>query len=228
MSTNVNIVSLPADGVWRIGRGSAPLKPPDRRSLDLGDSRAGNRFDSASGSYGVLYFSSSLEGCFGETLNRYRKDPSLAFIDDDEAKFMNRGHVPADWRQRRTAVRVQIDEDAPTDRFLDVDDPATIQIMAEAFRPAVMIMGYEDIDAGLLRGPDRRVTRLISQWAWHQEDADGRPMFAGIRYLSRSNSRWECWAVFDDIPLDEVERQPILLSTDGLKEVERLYDLRVY
>lgn len=204
------------------------MDPPSRRALDLGDSRAGNRFDSAAGTYGVLYFSTTLEGCFGETLNRYRKDPKLAFLEDDDATFMNPGQVPSDWRSRRTAVRARVGPNAETDRFLDVEDPGTIQRLARVLGPLIMVLGYEDIDIGLLRGPDRRVTRMISQWAWHQEDESGRPMFAGVRYLSRSNSKWECWAVFDDIELEEIERQPVLRSTPGLSVVELMYDLRVY
>jgi hypothetical protein len=75
-------------------------------AVDLADTRAGNRFDSFLGNYSVLYFGASLEVCFGETLNRYRRDPALAFIDDEWEKlgFMPRGTVPADWRHRRTSA----------------------------------------------------------------------------------------------------------------------------
>jgi len=45
---------------------------------------------------------------------------------------------------------------------------------------------------------------------------------------SGSNSDWECWAVFDDIAIAELERHPILRSSPGLEEVKKLYDLEVF
>ncbi|MDQ6773457.1 MAG: RES family NAD+ phosphorylase [Candidatus Dormibacteraeota bacterium] len=76
-----------------MGRGDDPLRPPPRGAADLGDTKAGNRFDSLTGAFGVLYFGTNLEVCFGETLSRYRTDPKLAFIEDEwrERNFMPRG-----------------------------------------------------------------------------------------------------------------------------------------
>lgn len=84
---------LPAEGVWRVGRGDDPLRLPPRGVADLGDTRAGNRFDSLTGAFAVLYFGTNLEACFGETLSRYRIDPKLAFIEEEwrTLSFMARG-----------------------------------------------------------------------------------------------------------------------------------------
>ena len=121
-------LSPPRGGFWRIVRGDDPLRQPEREVMDMGDSRAGNRFDTVTGQYTVLYFGSTLEGCFGETLNRYRKDPKLAFIDDEweELSFMPRGSVPRDWRERRTAVRVTTEGGLP---FFNVEHPWNLTLL---------------------------------------------------------------------------------------------------
>jgi hypothetical protein len=49
-------------------------------------------------------------------------------------------------------------------------------------------------------------SRWTGRWAYEQRDADDRLEFAGIRYLSRLSSDWECWALFEDVALDEQER----------------------
>lgn len=84
---------------------------------------------------------------------------------------MGLGEVPADWRQRRLAVKV---------RF-----PAGGRFP----RGAVFL----DVEAA--------VTRLIGQWANDSTNAEGGPVFAGVRYLSRLDTSWECWAVFDDVEM---------------------------
>ena len=39
---------------------------------------------------------------------------------------------------------------------------------------------------------------LLSRCIYEQTDDLGRPTFAGIRYESRLNAEWECWAIFHD------------------------------
>lgn len=195
--------------------------------MDLGDTRAGNRFDSLTGSFSTIYFASTLEACFGETLARYRADPKLTFIEDEweQRGFMPRGSVPAEWRQRRTAVRAEFDTSW---LFLDIKSAATRAFLQKELAPLLVLFDVDDLDVSSIRGHDRRITRAISQWVWQQQDADSSPLFAGIRYLSRVNTHWECWAVFDDVPLIERERRPILRESEGLRSVATLYDLLVF
>ncbi|MGI8807704.1 MAG: RES family NAD+ phosphorylase [Acidimicrobiales bacterium] len=218
---------LPAAGVWRVGRGDDPLSTATPVGADLGDSRVGNRFDSLTGAFRVLYFGTDLEACFGETLSRFRADPKLAFIDEEwEAnRFMARGAVPKDWRMRRTAVRVLIKTDR---RFLDVEALGTRKRLQRLLGPVLALFEVEDLDVAAIRGPDRRVTRLIAEWAWRQVDERGERAFAGLRYLSRIETGWECWAVFDDVDIEELERHPILETTPELLTVAEAYGLRVF
>lgn len=224
-------VKAPASGIWRIGRGDNPLqvRRPDPRTL--GGSRTGNRFDSSTADYGVLYFSTTLEGCFGETLARLRPGTHLmAIIADEwhEMDFMEVGAVPADWRNRRSGVRVRLND--PDALFVDVEALQTHQHLRAELALGLASLGYDDLDVALLRGPDRRVTRLVSEWAWRQTPSpdDPTPVYAGIRYLSRLSNNWECWAVFDDAEFDVCETRPIRRDMPSLKVVAESYGLTVH
>ena len=54
------------------------------------------------------------------------------------------------------------------------------------------------------------------------------PKFAGIRYLSRLNTQWECWPVYEDIELEEIVREPISLNDPDLQRVADLFELKVF
>jgi hypothetical protein len=88
--------------------------------------------------------------------------------------------------------------------------------------------GYTDLDVPTVRGGDRRITRWMGRWAYQQRDEQDRPVFAGVRYLSRLSSAWECWALFEDVALDEQERRPILRNDEALLRVAELYGLTVF
>lgn len=225
----MRIVAPPRTGVWRVGRGDDPLAAPPPDPMPLDDSRAGNRFDSMLGDYGVVYFGTTLEVCYGETLSRFRPDPLLVFIEDEWHKlgFMERGAVPADWRSRRTAVRARV---GATGRFLDVEDHETREwLLSHAnFGAVVRMWGHRDLDVSVIRGPDRRVTRLISQFVYSMVDQHDEPVFDGIRYLSRTNTDWECWAAFDRAPIEECERLPILATDEVLQQVAKGYGLTIH
>lgn len=231
MATSPVAVTAPPDGVWRVGRGDDPLKVTRPVPGTLGSSPAGNRFDSSTGDYGVLYFGTSLEACFGETLARLRPGLHLADLIADEWRslhFMPLGSVPADWRSRRSAVHVRVvDEDA---MFLDVEALLTHHHLRTELALGLASLGHDDLDIGLLRGADRRVTRLVSEWAYRAvgPDDDGVPVYAGIRYVSRLSNEWECWAVFDDTPVEVIEKRSITLDMPALLSVAEMYDLTVH
>jgi hypothetical protein len=222
--------SPPRAGLWRVGRSPDPLRFGDPLDPDLLDSRsAGNRFDSPTQDYRVCYFASTLEACFGETLARFRPNPRLSAIAGEEG-FMAIGEVPADWRHRRLAVRVMPAPSArlETIRFLDVEAAETRAVLRAELGDLLAFYGYADLDVPTVRGGDRRVTRWIGRWAYQSRDEQDRPVFAGIRYLSRLSTEWECWVLFEDVPLDEQERRPILRDDPELQRVADLYGLAVF
>ena len=142
------------------------------------------------------------------------------------------GEIPRDWRQRRTAVRVRFPAN-PTEfpagiQFVDVESLATRQALRSELADMLVYYGCEDLDVATVRGGDRRVTRWISQWVHDQVDETGRPYYAGIRYLSRLDSSWECWALFEDVVVTEVEHRSILRTDQALRRVARRYSLEVF
>lgn len=133
-----------------------------------------------------------------------------------------------------TVVLLQCVEEAGLG-FLDVEDLGTRMVLWAELGGVIRSLDPEyadltDLDVSLIRGHDRRITGLISQWAWTQPAPgdEERPWFTGIRYLSRVASTWECWAIFGDADLTEVERKPITAQMPALLEVARSYGLVVH
>lgn len=146
---------------------------------------------------------------------------------------MSVGDIPADWRQRRTAVKVvlpkgqsQFPDGLP---FLDIEALETREAIRPYFGELLAFHGYPDLDVPVVRGHDRRITRYISQWTWEQQDEEtDLPVYAGIRYLSRLNNDWELWAVFDDVDLEVRVKKPILRTGADLQSIARKYQLTPY
>jgi hypothetical protein len=220
-------VAAPAAGLWRVARGDNPLAiHVDASGNPI---TGGSRFDPVSLRYGVLYFGSDLQTCFGETLARFRpKLELLALVrrEWEERGFMTVGSVAADWRQRRSAVHVRL---PAVLRFLDVESPQTHQYLRRELALGLSSIGLTDLDVAAVRGHDRRVTQLISEWAYLAEGAEG-PRYVGIRYESRIRSGWECWALFDDedVEIEVVETLPITTDMPALVEVAELFGLQVF
>jgi hypothetical protein len=130
---------------------------------------------------------------------------------------------------RRLAVRARVTATGREKaRFLDVESAPTRTLLRRELGHLLAYYDYDDLDVATVRGGDRRITRWIGKWAFDQRDAAGQPVYAGVRYLSRLNSDWECWAVFKYAQIDELERKPILRSDRDLAKVARLYDLTVF
>lgn len=218
---------FPADRLlWRVGRSDQPLRAS---RLESGENPilGGNRFDSPKAKYGVIYLASSLDACFGETLARYRPTAEMLGIVKEEWQergFMVAGSVPQDWRHRRIAAQVKVFDDRP---FVDVEDSATHDVLTAVLAKELAGLKVERLDIPTVRGCDRRVTRVISDWIWRQADGKGNRVYAGIRYLSKIDDNWECWAAFDDTELSDPPLQflPILQDMDSYLKIAKKYKL---
>lgn len=230
MAPNVDEATLPEHGVWRVGLAPDPYFLDSLLSADeLNNPRVGNRFDSPLANYGVLYFGTTLAVCFGETLSRLRPDLAVAQIvseDWAEEGFLPPGEVAADWRHQRLAVRVCCAEENAI--FVDVESAATRWALSKHFASMLATLEISEIDVSVIRGGDRRITRMVSLWAWSQQNEDGTPKYAGVRYLSRLDTEWECWALFDRVPTRELERRGIVLEMTELHQIAELWGLRVF
>jgi RES domain len=218
----------PEEGLWRVARGDpfALREPSPPLSGASSDPVVGNRFDSALANFRVWYFATELEGCYGETLAAMRPSPEVvAAVKGEDECFMPLGQIAADWRRTRIAVRATFPEEQP---FLDVEAASTRAILQRELAWLLAQLGLDDLDVAAIRSKDRRLTRWVSQWTWHQRHETGSPNFAGVRFCSRLNTDWECWAVFEDVLPEEQERKPILLHDQALRRVAELYGLEVF
>ncbi|WP_267243107.1 RES family NAD+ phosphorylase [Streptomyces sp. PR69] len=217
------LIPAPERGVWRLGKAKDPRKYTYISPED--DSRSGgSRWSLVS--YGTLYCASELDGCFAEALAPFRVAPELrAVIDDDwqQQAYMPPGHLPRDWRTRHTLVRLRPDKEA---RFLDVDDEQTLLTLSAELKEQLGRLGVDCLTQESIQGPDRRVTRLISAWAIAQRTERQGRLIHGIAYRSRFGLR-QCWAVFSDVDLEEIESQPIWPEAEELRTVAEEYGLTI-
>lgn len=170
--------------VARLGKGTqfSEIDPADALSRN-----AGNRFDVVGG--GVLYASTHIEGCYREVLARLRPAPGMSSLDEDKG-HMSAGNVAASWRENRRRFALAVPDALP---FVDVEHQDTWTVLEATM---TMPPGVLHLDVGHVRGPDRTLTRAISTWAYAQTDDEGKPLYSGVRYLSRTGE-FECWAIFD-------------------------------
>jgi hypothetical protein len=187
-----------------------PFEPPPWEYAHE-DGTFGGRFDDPGKSQGIaqqnrfriLYCATEGTGAFGETLAGLR--PKLDLI-----AALERGEhgAPLDidltvsgfldeWRAERWISRIQLD---PSFRFADLENPETLAVLRSSPHIARIALesGLNDVDRSALYSPRRFVTQTIARFVYEKIDDAGKPLFAGLRYMSRLNAEWECWAVFDE------------------------------
>lgn len=230
-------VPAPTSPVYRLTKlGADPFAPPPWEMVGR------NRFDDPKGQFRVIYCASEKAAAFGETMARFRRSlPLLALMaeidDDDESldesleglldeRDQERGVVPADWRFKRQIGMTTLD---PHLEFLDVTAPDSVAHLRYALSSEVLALGMDDLDLSTILAPIRPMTRAIARYAYEFKDAAGGYRFAGIRYTSRYNLRWTCWAVFLDRLLHspDVPETSIDPEDPALLEAADLLDLSI-
>lgn len=219
----LRLVSYPVEGAFRVARREDPLglswiSAPDAQMS------SGNRYDIAGG--GVLYCATQLEACYAETLARFRPSPGvIERLGAFEAGRMNVGSVAADWRLRRVKARVLCEESLP---FVDVEDPSTLAFLGDVLEKDLAALDIQQpLDVSLMRGRDRRIPRLVSRWAYNEQDESGSPVFSGLRYESKLG-KYECWAIFDGTPVRSVDLAAVSKDDPELMQVANMFKLTLH
>ena len=106
-----------------------------------------------------------------------------------------------------------------------------MQHLRTALGSLVAHLHLADVDLSSVTGYQRRFTQGCARYIYEQLDEFRRPRYAGIRNVSRLNSQWECWAVFDD-RLRHVRGWPslpvtILADDRGLLSAAALFNLTI-
>lgn len=204
------------------------------------DGTFGNRFDDPGADRGIpeterfrtIYCATQRVAAFGETIARYR--PSLSLLkgleedvdDDEEPLNLESGVIPLDWRLSRNVGKTLLD---PNLRFVDIAAGETIQHLRPVCAEAAIQLGLEDVDLSAVTSSRRLITQVAARYIHEQVDENGHPLYAGIRYVSRLNRDWECWALFDTRlhHTPEAIVEPIRADDPGLVEAARFLGLTI-
>lgn len=193
----------PTTGLFRVGRQPDPFAPPPFPApleASTFPVTSGNRWDAPDGNFRTLYWASSAEAALGETLAAFRTSPGVAerinaFLDGDADPDTDptaiSGEVPAEFFASRALARAQIHGDYP---FFDVDDAELHVILTYDLADLLRTLGLREVDRGAVMSPDRRLTRPIAGALRRRSGRSDTTAYAGIRYESRLDRRWECWA----------------------------------
>ena len=209
--------------LFRVARADQPLRFSQIAPADVPLPKAGNRFDVPGG--GVLYCATEPAGCYAEVLARFRPSAAVrAAVQDEDPGFMICGGVPADWRDRRLEVELDLVDALP---FLDVEHEATHEYLTTAVAREMAALSIPVIDVGVIRGPNRLATRAVAAWTYAAQDDEGNLRYSGIRYMSRLGDH-ECWAVFEGTEVREVARTPIRRTNAAMQQVAATWELNVF
>lgn len=219
------LVQAPTE-LWRVSSLQYGLDFSRIQPLDAPLKAAGNRFDVPGG--GVLYCCTDVKGCFAETLSRLRPSPALIELAMRDASgpggFMPPASIPADWRRKRRRFKVTTLDALP---FVDVEHEETRAYLTSVLAPDLARHDVTELDVPTVRGGNRLLTRDIARWFYEATDEGGVPLYSGIRYVSRHGD-YECWAVFEGTPVEELERQSIEPQDLDMAHVARIFGLTVH
>jgi hypothetical protein len=210
--------------LWRVERLDPPLRFSHLNPVDAMNDRAGNRFDVPGG--GVLYGATAAEGGYAETIAGFRPRASMATALKRVTAELGRvapGELPSGWLKTRRLRAFDIAGSLP---FVDVESPSTHTYLTVHAASVLRSQGLENLDVAAVRGPSRLLTRAIASWLYSRTDEHGRPLLAGIRYVSRLGD-FECWATFDGTPVELRSSTEITADDPALRSVLDLFGIRV-
>jgi hypothetical protein len=231
-----HLVRPPSGGFWRATSHHEPLDPPPAPApigeIDPGEDESG-RWDAPAREYKVLYCATEPEGAVGEKLASFmpnapaavrieaflEEEPDPEFSDDylevslDAADIDSFGwllaHAPA----------------APAGRFIDLWHPATTVALFPRAASLLLNFGLNVLDVRALTDERRGFTRRLGAIARDAATFEsGELRASGLRYDSRLSPRWECWALWEPLPLnaDEAEIQRVDIDTPALRTAAEL------
>jgi len=248
MASGLEVIAPPADPVYRISRPPDLFAPPPWEIADPASGVFGGRFDDPgklsgipeSDRFQIIYCASQRQGAFAETIVQFRpplkatatyqqveEDPGFEIVrrpvvDPEDSR---RGIVPLDWRSRRQIGSATLDA---TLRFANLTSPRTMNHLRSALAEEVAALGLHDVDLSTVTGNQRLFTQYCARYIYEQSLETGDHAFAGIRYLSRLNPVWECWAVFDARAVYDIRSiQPISEDDADLHDVAAVFNLSI-
>lgn len=244
-------INPPVGRIYRVAKRVHDPFEPKPWSLADENGVFGDRFDDPRGNevpqsqrFRVIYCASTRAGAIGETVARVR--PQLGEIagfsdirdtaDDPEPQDIHlsglrdpeipeRGVLLANWRLERQIYSTRLD---PNAHFVDITSADSIQFLRDELAETATRLGLRDLDLSTVTGPMREMTRECARCIYSRVSSDGEPIYAGIRYLSRLNPEWECWAIFHDRMVHTPDVPEAIAPDDpDLCEVASLFNLSI-
>lgn len=248
MANGLAALFPPTSPVYRVSRGGDVFAPVPWKVADPETGTFGGRFDDPAKPsdlaealrFRIIYCGSQRAGAFAETIVRMR--PSLddlaavqavrqseqytsvsyPLVDPEES---TRGVVTAEWRSRRRVGSTLLDQSL---MFVDIASPQTMNHLRSVLAPVASSLGFQDVDLSIMTGYHRPFTQLCARYIYERRDEHGKPVFAGIRYVSRLNPNWECWAIFDTRMIHQARAaETIEVDDSDLMEVAALFGLSI-
>jgi len=226
------LLPLPAAGVWRVSSWDEPFEPPPPPppigSAGPEEENAG-RWDAPDGSFRVLYCSTEPEGAIGEKIAPFTQNPAAVaeiegFFEEEpdpewQDDFLAAGLTAEDvaglaaslsWAPARADARV-----------VDVWHASTLRVFARLLAPAIRRFGMTRLDRLTLLTDERAITRTVAGILHRAAcDGHGEPRWAsGLRFESRLPPGWECFALWEPVPV-EAERmssEPLTIDNPHLR-----------
>lgn len=240
-------VEPPSEPVYRVAWGVDPFAVRPWETAHE-DGTFGNRFDDpgaaddipATERFRTIYCASQRACAFGEVIARMRPSPEtlagLEAIEDEEPvdgvlegivdpEDRTRGLIRLEWQLRRRLGWTYLDEGL---RFVDICAAENMALLHRQFASLMKTLGIREIDLSAVTSQHRQLTQQIARYIYEQVDEHGEPLFAGLRYLSRLNPEWECWAIFDRRFVHRPGPSETIHPNDpGLLEAARIFRLTI-
>lgn len=219
-------ISLPANGLWRVSRWREPFEPrtpsPPVGEVSAADDTAG-RWDSPDGTFRTLYCATEAEGALGEKLGEFALRPAAvrrieAFLESEPDE---------EYVGDTLAVRVDAEDIesfgwqlacAPATAYtsaIDITHPRTFVAVFHQVLALLPKYGLKAFDRSALLETQRGFTReLAGVYRAAATALDGTLLARGLRYESRLPPSWECWALWEPLPIDKDSQTGERVSID--------------
>lgn len=215
MVDQFDTIGPPLGPVFRITKKKYdPFEPPSlterlKHAIDRPASR-GSRFDDPrfpfelpnAQPFSVLYFGTRPAGAYAETIAPLQLN--LATIGQIEAEeytttlnLATRDKIiDRDWCAQRHMGSTHLDRSLI---FFDCLSARNVQALRSIRKLAKVVLaaGLDDFDLSTIYTIKRTITQEISRYIYDRKERQGKPLIAGMRYMSCTTNE-ECWAVFYD------------------------------
>jgi hypothetical protein len=233
------LVSLPATGVWRVTDWYEPLEPPEPpRPLREADPEVdeGRRWDAPDGEFRTLYCATDAAGAFGEKLADFALPQGVPleiedFLEGDtDEEFAGEVLTPGLNRAEVEQLNWKLAwaPPAPDQMAIDVSSGWTFLSLLPRIGGLLVAFGFPGRDATALKTSRRALTRRIAGVLHASSLTDSGDLRAfGIRYESRLPPAWECWALWEPLPLevDEARISGVTIDDPNLRAAAALLDV---